>query len=128
MHVLDSMWDLFWYTLLVFAFVAYLIILFQVLTDLFRDRSTSAVVKVIWLIFLVVLPYLTAFVYVLARGRGMTERSVAAHAQARRSADDYIRQVAGRSPAAEIADANALRESGAISDAEFEQIKSRALS
>ncbi len=59
--LLSSLWDLFWYTLVVFAFVAYLLILFQVLTDLFRDRSASAVVKVVWIIFLIVFPYITAF-------------------------------------------------------------------
>lgn len=126
--MLSSLWDLFWYTLMVFAFVAYLVILFQVLTDLFRDRNTSAIIKIVWVIFLVVLPYLTAFVYLIARGRGMAERSNAAHEKARSAADDYIREVAGRSPAAEIGEAKALRESGAITDEEFEQIKRKVLS
>ncbi|CAM3057802.1 SHOCT domain-containing protein [Prescottella defluvii] len=126
--MLDSLWDLFWYTLVVFAFVAYLVILFQVLTDLFRDRSTSAIIKVVWVIFLVVLPYLTAFAYLILRGRGMAERSAAAHDKARTAADDYIREVAGRSPAAEIADAKALRDSGDLTEAEFEQIKRKVLS
>lgn len=127
-HVLNSLWDLFWYTLMVFAFVAYLVILFQVLTDLFRDRSTSAIVKVVWVIFLVVLPYLTAFAYLIVRGRGMAERSAAAHDKARSAADDYIREVAGRSPAAEIGEAKALRDAGAITDDEFEQLKRKVLS
>lgn len=127
-EVLDSLWDLFWYTLVVFAFVAYLVILFQVLTDLFRDRSASAISKVLWVIFLVVLPYLTAFVYLVVRGRGMAERSAAAHEKARSAADDYIRQVAGRSPAAEIGEAKALRDAGAITDEEFDQIKRKVLS
>lgn len=126
--MLNSLWDLFWYTLMVFAFVAYLVILFQVLTDLFRDRSTSAIVKVVWVIFLVVLPYLTAFAYLIVRGRGMAERSAAAHDKARSAADDYIREVAGRSPAAEIGEAKALRDAGALTDEEFEQLKRKVLS
>ncbi len=66
--MLDSFWDLFWYTLMVFAFVAYLMILFQVLGDLFRDRGMSGLGKTLWIIFLIVLPYLSVFVYLIARG------------------------------------------------------------
>jgi hypothetical protein len=122
------LWDLFWYTLVVFAFVAYLLILFQVLTDLFRDRSTSAVVKVIWIVFLIVLPYLTAFAYLIFRGRGMADRSAAAHEATQHAADDYIRTVAGRTPAAEIAEAQALLDAGTITGDEFIQLKAKALS
>lgn len=126
--MLSSLWDLFWYTLIIFAFVAYLLILFQVLTDLFRDKDTSAIVKVIWLIFLVVIPYLTAFVYVIARGRGMAERSAAAHQAAQKATNDYIRDVAGRSPAEEIASASSLLAAGTITQDEFDRIKAKALS
>ncbi|MDG3010432.1 SHOCT domain-containing protein [Rhodococcus sp. D2-41] len=126
--MLSNLWDLFWYTLIIFAFVAYLLILFQVLTDLFRDKSTSAVVKVIWIIFLIVIPYLTAFVYLIARGRGMAERSEAANHAAKKAADDYIRDVAGRSPADEIASASNLLAAGTITQDEFDRIKAKALS
>lgn len=125
-RVLDSLWDLFWYTLIVFAFVAYLLILFQVLTDLFRDRSSSAVVKVVWVVFLVVLPYLTAFVYLLVRGPGMAERSATAAEKTQRAIDDYIRSVAGRSPAAEIAQAQTLLDAGTITADEFDRLKAVA--
>lgn len=64
----------------------------------------------------------------VVRGRGMAERSAAAHEKARSAADDYIRQVAGRSPAAEIGEAKALRDAGAITDEEFDQIKRKVLS
>lgn len=126
--LLNSLWDLFWYTLVIFAFVAYLLILFQVLTDLFRDRSTSALVKVVWIIFLILLPYLTAFVYLLARGRGMATRSTAAHDSAQHAADDYIRKVAGRTPAGEISEAQALLDAGTITGDEFDRLKAKALS
>lgn len=125
--MLDSMWDLFWYTLIVFAFVAYLLILFQIVGDLFRDRSMSAFARILWLIFLVVLPYLTAFLYILVRGRGIGERHAAARDAARAATDQYIKGVAGSSPAAQIAEARALLDAGTISTAEFDQLKAKAL-
>ncbi|MFF0816124.1 SHOCT domain-containing protein [Rhodococcus sp. NPDC003318] len=125
--MLDSFWDFLWYTLLVFAFVAYLFILFQILTDLFRDHKVSGFVKVVWIIFLIVFPYLTAFVYLIVRGRGMTERTVEANARAKEAADAYIRDVAATTPADAIASAKALLDSGAITQAEYEQLKAKAL-
>lgn len=124
---MDSIWDLLWYTLLVFAFVAYLLVLFQVLTDLFRDRKMSGVARVLWIIFLILLPYLTAFVYLLTRGRGIAERSREAHVEAKQAADSYIREVAGQSGSAQIAEAKALLDAGTITQAEFEQLKAKAL-
>lgn len=119
---------LLWYTLMVFAFFAYLIILFQILTDLFwRDHKTSGWLKAIWVIFLLVFPFLTALVYLVARGKGMAERAKTAADTAQQQADDYIRQAAGRSPAQEIADAKALLESGTITQAEFDALKAKAL-
>lgn len=125
--MLDSFWELLWYTLLVFAFVAYLIVLFQIIGDLFRDRDTSGWIKVVWIIFLVVFPYLTAFIYVIARGRGMTERAVAAHAAAQHAADEYIKNVAGSTPADAIASAKGLLDAGTITAAEYDQLKAKAL-
>lgn len=126
--MLDSFWDFLWYTLLVFAFVAYLIILFQILSDLFRDHKLGGFAKVVWIIFLIVFPYLTAFVYLIARGRGMTERAVAANAQAKQAADAYIKDVAGSAtPADAIASAKALHDAGTITQAEFDQLKAKAL-
>ncbi|MCP2314679.1 Phospholipase_D-nuclease N-terminal [Nocardia amikacinitolerans] len=124
---MDSFWDYVWYTILVFAFVAYLIVLFQILVDLFRDHTVSGIAKAVWVIALVVLPYLTALVYLIVRGRGMALRAQQAQAEAKQATDQYIRQVAGKSPAESIADAKALRDSGVITDAEFEQLKAQAL-
>lgn len=125
--MLDSFWELLWYTLLVFAFVAYLIVLFQILSDLFRDRKVGGVVKVVWIIFLVIFPYLTAFVYLIVRGRGMSERSAAAHAEAQEAAEAYIKNVAGATPADAIASAKALLDAGTITQAEYDQLKAKAL-
>lgn len=95
----DSFWGLIWYSLVIFAFIAYLIILFNIIVDLFwRDHKTSGWVKAIWVIFLIVFPYLTALVYLIARGKGMAERARESALSAQQQADDYIRQAAGRSP------------------------------
>ena len=124
----DSFWDFIWYTLVIFAFVAYLMILFSIITDLFwRDRKTSGVVKAIWVIFLILFPYLTALVYLIARGKGMGERSRDAAIAAKKDAEAYIREAAGRSPAQEIADAKSLLEAGTISQQEFDALKAKAL-
>jgi hypothetical protein len=126
--MLDSVWELLWYTLLVFAFVAYLMILFHIIADLFRDRKMSGITKILWIICLIVLPYITAFIYVIARGSGMVQRQIEAHNAARRDADEYIRQVAGKSSTDQIADAKSMLDAGTISRAEFEILKSKALS
>lgn len=124
----DSFWGLVWYSVVVFAFIAYLIILFNILVDLFwRDHKTSGVVKAIWVVFLILLPYLTALVYLIARGGGMAERARAQAAEVKQETDAYIREAAGRSPAQEIADAKALLDSGGITQAEFDALKAKAL-
>ncbi|QSE87127.1 SHOCT domain-containing protein [Rhodococcus koreensis] len=126
--MLDSLWELIWYTLMVFAFVAYLMILFHVLGDLFRDRGMSGLGKTLWIIFLVVLPYLSVFVYLIARGPGMAERQLEAQSAAKQATDHYIREVAGKSAAEQIADAKALLDAGTITQAEFDALKAKALS
>ncbi|KGI70159.1 SHOCT domain-containing protein [Mycolicibacterium rufum] len=124
----DTFWHFLWSTIVIFAFIAYLMILFNILVDLFwRDHKTSGVVKAIWVIFLILLPYLTALVYLIARGTGMAERAREQALQAKKETDDYIRTAAGRSPAQEIADAKALLDGGTISQAEFDALKAKAL-
>lgn len=124
---MDSFWD--WFALLVywFLFFAYLVILFQILTDLFRDRTLGGWAKAVWIVFLVIFPFLTALVYVIARGGGMAERQISAVKAAKADTDSYIREVAGKSPADQISDAKALLDAGAINDAEFAQLKAKAL-
>ena len=124
----DSFWDFIWYTLVIFAFIAYLMVLFSIIIDLFwRDRETSGLVKAIWVVFLIVFPYITALVYLIARGKGMGERSRDAAVAAKKDAKAYIREAAGRSPAQEIADAKSLLEAGTISQQEFDALKAKAL-
>jgi hypothetical protein len=126
--VWHTFWDFLWSAIVVFAFVAYLLILFNIIVDLFwRDHQTSGWVKAIWVIFLIVFPYLTALVYLIARGEGMAIRAREAAAAAKREGDAYIREVAGRSPAQEIAHAKELLDAGTITQAEFDSLKAKAL-
>ena len=122
----------FWHWVLIllwwFLFFAYLVILFQILGDLFRDSKLSGWWKAIWIVFLIIFPFLAALVYVIARGNGMAQRQAEAMRQAKADTDTYIREVAGGKSAAEhIADAKALLDSGAISQAEYDQLKAKAL-
>lgn len=127
---MDSFWDFVWWTIIFFLFMAYLMVLFQILTDLFRDKGTSGWAKAFWVLFLILLPLLTSLVYLIARGHGMAERNIAAASAAQADADAYIKSVAGSSstPADEIHKAKALLDSGAITQQEFDSIKAKALS
>ena len=108
-------------------FIAYLFALFAIIGDLFRDRKLNGWWKALWIIFLIFVPFLTALVYLIARGQGMAERSAKDASQAQQQADAYIKQVAGTSPSEEIAKAKALLDAGTITQAEYEQIKAKVL-
>ena len=126
---MDSFAQWFWLLIWWFLFFAYLVILFQIIGDLFRDHALSGWWKAVWIIFLIVVPFLTALIYIIARGKGMAERQMQAVQQAKSDTDSYIREVAaGKSPAEHIADAKALLDAGTISQAEYDQLKSKALS
>ena len=123
----DSFWDFLWYTLVIFAFVAYLMVLFAILSDLFRDRELSGWWKAVWIVLLVFLPWISALVYLIARGKGMSQRTIGAQRQVKEQADAYIQSVAGKSAADQITDAKALLDAGTITDAEFTALKAKAL-
>jgi hypothetical protein len=125
---MSNFWDLMWLILSTFVFVAYLLILFQIVGDLFRDSELGGGSKALWLICLIFLPMLTALVYVIVRGNGMANRQRAAMQRSKAEAEDYIRQVAGKSPAEQIADAKALLDAGTINQDEFAKLKAKALS
>lgn len=124
---MSSVWDVLWVIIVSFCFVAYLMLMFYLLTDLFRDRSTSGWVKAVWVVCLILFPLITGLVYLIFRGSGMAERTAEAQKQARTETDDYIRQAAGTSSAAQIADGKKLLDAGAITEAEFQQLKAKAL-
>lgn len=103
--------------------------LFYVISDLFRDTQLNGWFKALWFLALIVLPVLTALVYVIFRGRGMQERSLAAAKADKAATDSYIRHaVGGVSPAEQIQTAKALLDEGTIDEAEFAQLKAHALS
>jgi UPF0716 family protein affecting phage T7 exclusion len=126
---MDSFWDFFWLLVWTFFFVMYLMVLFQIIADLFRDRELSGWWKALWVIFLIIFPFLAAIVYLIARGRGMAERQAGEMKKAQVATDQYIKSVAsqGTSPADQIASAKSLLDSGAITQQEFEQLKAKAL-
>ena len=124
-----SFWDIVWFIIFSYAFIAYLMMLFSLLGDLFRDRETSGGVKAVWLIAFLFVPFITALVYLIVRGQGMAERSAQQMQAAKAQQDRYIQQVAGQtaSPAAQIAQAKELRDTGEITADEFAALKARAL-
>lgn len=124
-----SFWDVFWLIVSAFVFISYLMVLFNILGDLFRDRELKGGWKAVWVICLLILPLLTALVYLIARGAGMAKRAT----QAAKDADDamrsYIRSASGggTSPAEQIATAKQLLEAGTITQSEFDSLKAKAL-
>jgi Short C-terminal domain/Phospholipase_D-nuclease N-terminal len=120
--------DVLWTMLVFFAWVIWFWLLITVFADLFRRHDISGWGKAAWTLFVIVLPYLGVFVYLIAQGQHMAERK-ASDVQASRAAfDDYVRDVAGDGgPSEQIAKAKQLLDSGAIDAAEFEQLKRKAL-
>lgn len=124
---MSNFWDILYLIASSFLFFAYLIILFHIVVDLFRDPELAGGYKALWLIGLVLVPFLTALLYVLARGKGMAERQRTALQRAKSDTEAYIREVAGKSPAEQIADAKALLDAGTINQVEFDRLKEKAL-
>lgn len=124
MNFLETLWSI----IIFFLFLSYLILLFQIVADLFRDHKLSGWMKVLWIIGLVVVPFLTALVYIIARGPGMAQRNMAQLNEAQKQTEEYLRSVAGtKSPAEQIAAAKALLDDGTITESEYAQLKSKAL-
>ena len=120
--------EVFWTLLIFFAFVIWLWILFTVFTDIFRRHDTSGFVKVLWIIFIIIIPYFGSFIYLIIEHKGMTERAIEAQKNAQSQVDQYVRSVAGASdPTEQIAKAKQLLDSGTITQTEFDQIKQKAL-
>ena len=123
-----SFWDFFLLMIWSYVFIAYLILLFHIIKDVFRDPDLGGGAKALWIIGLIVVPFLIALIYVITRGRGMAERRAAADRQARAETDQYIQSVASTSsPAQQISSAKELLDSGSITQTEFDQLKAKAL-
>ena len=121
--------EVFWTMLIFFAFVIWIWILITVLIDIFRRHDTSGFAKVLWIIFIIVLPYLGVFVYLIVEHKGMTERAVKQQEAAQSQMDKYVQSVAAQTdPAEQIAKGKGLLDAGTITQSEFDQIKQKALS
>lgn len=124
-----SFWDIIWFIFVAYVFFAYLMVLFSVIGDIFRNQETSGITKALWILLLIVLPIVTVLVYLITHGSGMSARS-ARQAQAMQTQQEaYVKNLAGTSsPADQVTQAKALLDSGAISPSEFDSMKARALS
>jgi hypothetical protein len=125
--VTASFWDIVWLIVWSVLLLSYLMVLFQIVIDLFRDQELGGFGKALWMIFLIVLPVLTALAYVIVRGRGMAIRQNAEAKSSKEEADNYIRSVAGKSTASDIAEAKELLDTGIITQEEFGRLKAKAL-
>ncbi len=110
-----------------FLFVVWIWIAVIIITDLFRNHDQSGWVKAAWVILLILIPYLTALVYLVVYNSEMRERQLRAQAEAKHAADDYIRAAAQTSPADELHKLHELVEKGALTDAEYERAKAKLL-
>jgi len=126
-----SLGDFLWSLLVIYFIFFYFMILFRILGDLFSDHELSGLGKTVWIIFLLLVPFIAIFVYLITRGKEMSERAIAQSQAADAQQQDYIRRVAGSSggggAADQIAKAQELLKSGAITQQEFDTLKTKAL-
>ena len=125
---MSNFWDLIWLIVSTFVFIAYLLVLFQIVADLFRNTEMAGWAKALWIIGLIFVPMLTAVVYIIANGGDMAKRQREAIERARSDTDAYIRHVAGKSPTEQITEAKTLLDAGTINAEEFARLKAKALS
>lgn len=125
----NSFWDVLLWSFWFFIWIAALMVWFRCLIDMFGDHTLSGWAKAGWVILLVFVPWLGALIYLIARGRSMTDRQMKAIAEQQAAQQEYIKKAAGTAstPAAQIADAKALLDSGAIDQTEFDSLKAKAL-
>jgi len=121
---LDVLWTMF----IIFLWIIWFWLLITVFSDIFRRHDIGGGKKVVWVVFVIIAPFLGVLIYLLVNNDGMTERNVKQVQSAKADTDEYIRSVAGSSnPTDEIAKAKGLLDSGAITQAEFDQMKAKAL-
>jgi ABC-type multidrug transport system fused ATPase/permease subunit len=121
--------DVFWTMLIFFMFFIWIMILFRVFADVFRRHDIGGGAKTLWIIFVIILPFLGVLIYLLTQNEGMTQRAIERAQGQQAQMDAYVQSVAGSGggPAGEIERAKSLLDSGAITQAEFDTIKARAL-
>ena len=126
-NITTDFWDVLLWSFWFFIWFGALMVWFRCVFDMFGDRTLSGWGKAGWALVLIFLPWLGALIYLVARGRSMQERQMAAVAQQQSAQEKYIQQVAGKTATDQIADAKSLLDSGAIDQAEFDALKAKAL-
>ena len=124
---MGNFWDVFWLIAEAFMFIAYLFVLFYIYADLFRNHEMSGIRKAICVVALIMAIPFVALAYILIHGRGMAHRQQQALARTKSDTDNYIRKIAGKSPAEQISEAKELLNAGTITADEFAQLKAKAL-
>jgi hypothetical protein len=120
-----TFWNIIWFIVITYAFVAYLMLLFNIIADLFRDREVSGWAKAGWMIALIFVPFLTALVYLGVRGRDMSERQYERAQEIRQA--QYARSGVAPSPTEEISKAKSMLDAGVLDRAEYDALKLKAL-
>ena len=114
-------------TLAIFFFVIWVWIVITILMDVFRDHEMSGWAKAAWCLFLIVIPVLTSLVYLIARGSGMRERAIKEQADAKKQFDQYVKETAGTTPVDELHKLDQLRQSGGITQDEYDKMKAELI-
>jgi predicted PurR-regulated permease PerM len=122
-----SFWTFLWSLIVIFFFVVYFMMLFSVIVDIFRRHDASGGKKALWLIFIFIAPFLGLLIYLIVNGDGIAHRQMDRNQKAQQDFDSYVRDVSASGSADQIAKAKELLDSGAISQAEFDQLKAKAL-
>ena len=120
--------NLFWTMLMIFLFVFWIFILIQIVVDIFRSHDMGGCAKALWLIFILILPFLGVLVYLIARGGKMQQHQVEAAKEQQQAFNSYVQQAAGTSTADQLATLAKLKDDGTLTDAEFEAQKAKLLS
>ena len=128
MLVAETFWQVIWTMFIFFLWIIWIWLLIVVFMDLFRNHESSGWAKAGWCIFIILLPFLGVFIYLIAEGRGMAERRQREVQSAQTDFDSYVKSVAAQGdPASQIANAKQLLDNGTITQAEFDAIKAKAL-
>ena len=122
-----TFWSFFWDVLLFMAWIIWFWLLITVFIDIFRRHDASGFSKVLWVIFVIILPYVGVLIYLLVEHQGMADRNVKQAQAQQQQFDQYVQSVAKTDPAEQISKAQQLLSQGAITQEEFDQIKSKAL-